>query len=339
MDFGDLSVDKAEGAVLAHSLKKGDVSFRKGRVLSRDDVAALRTAGVTTIVAAKLAPTDVGEDPAAARIGKAGGGQGVTVAEAATGRVNIFAAVDGVLVYDKARLDRINLIDEAVTVAALPPFDVVQPKRMVATVKIIPYAAPGAAVAEAERLAGEGEPLFRVAAFAGLKVALIQTLLPSVKTSVIDKTTRIIEGRVEHIRGKLIGEQRAAHETGAIAKAISAAERDGADMILVVGASAITDRRDVIPQAIQQAGGKVIHLGMPVDPGNLLLLGELAPGKPVLGMPGCVRSPKLNGADWVMERLGAGLKVTAEDIKRMGAGGLLMEIDTRPMPREKTSKP
>ena len=71
---------------------------------------------------------------------------------------------------------------------------------------------------------------------------------------------------------------------------------------------------------------------MPVDPGNLLLLGELG-GRPVLGAPGCARSPKENGFDWVLHRLLAGIPVTAADIRRMGTGGLLMEIVSRPQPR------
>src|SRR3979490_3496398 len=71
---------------------------------------------------------------------------------------------------------------------------------------------------------------------------------------------------------------------------------------------------------------------MPVDPGNLLLVAA-ARGRPVLGAPGCARSPKENGFDWILMRLLAGLPVTRRDITGMGVGGLLMEIVTRPQPR------
>ena len=103
--------------------------------------------------------------------------------------------------------------------------------------------------------------------------------------------------------------------------------------ILVFGASAIADRRDVIPAALEAAGGRVEHLGMPVDPGNLLMIGAIGP-VPVIGAPGCARSPKENGFDWVLMRLLAGLDVTREDVTGMGVGGLLMEIVSRPQPRE-----
>ena len=104
-------------------------------------------------------------------------------------------------------------------------------------------------------------------------------------------------------------------------------------MLLIAGASAITDRGDVLPAGIEAAGGSVEHFGMPVDPGNLLLLAHLD-GRMVLGLPGCCRSPKLNGLDWVLERLAAGIPVIGRDIMGMGVGGLLTEIPSRPQPRE-----
>jgi molybdenum cofactor cytidylyltransferase len=108
----------------------------------------------------------------------------------------------------------------------------------------------------------------------------------------------------------------------------------GAELVIVFGASAIADRRDVIPAAIAGIGGTIEHFGMPVDPGNLLLIGS-ARGVSVLGAPGCARSPVENGFDWVLMRLLAGLKVTRADLMGMGVGGLLMEIVTRPQPRAK----
>jgi molybdenum cofactor cytidylyltransferase len=89
----------------------------------------------------------------------------------------------------------------------------------------------------------------------------------------------------------------------------------------------------VIPAAVEAIGGRIEHFGMPVDPGNLMLVGT-ARERPILGAPGCARSPKENGFDWVLMRLLAGLPVSREDVTGMGVGGLLMEIVTRPQPRE-----
>src|SRR5262249_8088471 len=106
----------------------------------------------------------------------------------------------------------------------------------------------------------------------------------------------------------------------------------GIDILLIHGASAILDRRDVIPAAIIAAGGRIDHFGVPVDPGNLLLLRHLG-GRAGVGVPGWARSPKVNGFDWVLERLVAGLAVGPAEIMRMGSGGLLAEITSRPLPR------
>jgi molybdenum cofactor cytidylyltransferase len=85
------------------------------------------------------------------------------------------------------------------------------------------------------------------------------------------------------------------------------------------------------------AGGEVRRVGMPVDPGNLLVLGKVG-ATTVIGAPGCARSPKLNGFDWVLDRLLAGLDVGSDDIAAMGVGGLLMEISSRPQPREAATR-
>jgi molybdenum cofactor cytidylyltransferase len=160
---------------------------------------------------------------------------------------------------------------------------------------------------------------------------VISTLLPGLKPSVVDKTLRVMAERLVPAEARVTADLRVPHQEAPLAESI-AAQAKTAEMVVVFGASAITDRRDVIPQALLAAGGRIEHLGMPVDPGNLLLIGELD-GKPVLGAPGCARSPKENGFDWVLQRFLAGIPVTRADIQAMGVGGLLMEIVSRPQPR------
>jgi len=158
MWFGDLPPDRAEGAILAHTLKAGRLVLKKGRRLTAEDCAALAAVGVASVTAARLEPGDVHEDAAAARLGAALAGAHLDTAAPFTGRVNLFAAARGLAVIDRARLDRINRIDEALTVATLPEDAVVDPGQMVATVKVIPFAAPAAALAEAEALAAGPAP-------------------------------------------------------------------------------------------------------------------------------------------------------------------------------------
>ena len=336
MKFGEVPVAEAEGAILAHSLRLGAAALKKGRVLSRADLDAVAAAGVNRIVVAQLEPGDLREDEAAARVATAAAGANITVANAFTGRANLFAEARGLLVFDRDRLDRLNLVDEAVTLGTLPPFAVVEPRQMVATVKIIPFAVPETAVAEAADFAEAGEPLLRVAAFVPRTVALIQTRLPGLKESILDKTRQVTEQRLAALGCRLVAEQRCVHTVTDLAPQIAAAVKAGADMVFVHGASVIVDRRDVIPEAVVAAGGHIDHFGMPVDPGNMLLLCHIGE-TPVLGLPGCARSPKVNGFDWVLERLVAGLPVGRAEIMKMGSGGLLGEIPSRPLPRAEAS--
>ena len=255
-----------------------------------------------------------------------------------TGRANLFAKARGLLVFEPERVDRLNLVDEAITLGTLPPFTMVEPRQMVATVKIIPFAAAEAAVARCAEAAAASGPLLRVASFQSRAVGLIQTRLPGLKEGILDKTREVTAARLAALSSKLVFEERCAHETAVLAATIRDGFGHGIDMMLIHGASAILDRRDVIPAAIVAAGGRVDHFGMPVDPGNLLLLGHVGE-RVVLGLPGCARSPKVNGFDWVLERLVAGLPVGPAEIMRMGSGGLLAEIPSRPLPRAEAKPP
>jgi molybdenum cofactor cytidylyltransferase len=334
MKFGDTPIDEAAGAILAHSWRASGVNFSKGRRLSAEDVAKLKAAGASSVVAARLEAGDVHEDQAAESVAKVLAGEGIEITAPFTGRCNHFAREAGVAVIDKERVDALNELDESVTVATLPPYARVSPRQMVATVKIIPYAAPRAAVDRALSVAkASNQPMISVAPFKPMRAGLVQTRLPGTRDKVLDKGLSTTDKRLTSLGSTLVGERRCTHDAAAIAAALAELKAEGCDLYLVAGASAIVDRHDVVPAGIEQAGGKLIHFGMPVDPGNLLLTAELD-GKPVLGLPGCAKSPKYNGFDMVLERLAAGLPVGRAEIVKMGAGGLLAEIPTRPQPRD-----
>ncbi len=333
MQFGSVPTASAAGAILAHGVRVGEKRFKKGRLLTAADLTELETGGIRMLAVARLEAGDVGEDEAASRVAALCGGGGVRIGAAFTGRVNLYAMSDGLAVIDAAAIDAANAIDEAITVATVPPFTRLAKGQMLATVKIIPFAAPEAALRAVETLLRDSGPPIGMRPFRSCRAALISTVLPDTKPSLLDKNRTALEERLTSLGSSLVLERRVAHESGALAKAIGEAAAAGTDPILVFGASAITDRRDVIPAAIVEAGGTVDHFGMPVDPGNLLLLGGLR-GSTVVGLPSCARSPKLNGFDFVLWRLLAGLPVGPKELAGMGVGGLLTEIATRPQPRD-----
>jgi len=324
---------EALGAIAVHSIRKGDLVLKKGTRIGEAEAAALQAAGIDEIVVARIEPGDVSEDEAAADIAAAVAGEGVRVDRAFTGRANLFAEAAGVLLLDRAAIDRLNRVDPAITVATLPAFAPVVAGKMIATVKIIPFAVEARSRDRAMVVADEAKPLVRVAPYRVKQIGVVSTLLPGLADKVIEKTLKILGDRIAPAGAAIVAERRVPHESRALAQALDEVLQVGAELVIVFGASAIADRRDVIPAAVEAIGGAIGHFGMPVDPGNLLLIAE-AQGRPVLGAPGCARSPKENGFDWVLMRLLAGLEVKGEDIAGMGVGGLLMEIVTRPQPRE-----
>jgi molybdenum cofactor cytidylyltransferase len=338
MRFAPVPLESAKGGIVAHAIRVGALVLKKGAVIGEAELAALRTAGIAAITVAQLDPGDVPEDIAAAEIAAAIGGTGVRVGRAFTGRANLFTDTAGLLVVDRARIDALNAVDPDVTLATLKPYAPVTSGTMIATVKIIPFAIAGETLDRALAIARGDAPLVRIAPYRLRNIGIISTLLPRLTEKVIDKTLKVTAARLAPADATIIVEKRVPHETAALAAALREVCAAGAELTIVFGASAITDRRDVIPAAIEATGGRIEHFGMPVDPGNLLLIAE-AFGRPVLGAPGCARSPKENGFDWVLSRLLCGLPVKRADITMMGVGGLLTEIVTRPQPRAAPETP
>ncbi len=328
MIFGEVKISEAEGAVLAHSVPLAEGRLRKGKVLAPADLARLRDGGIGAVIVARLEPGDVAEDAAAEQLARAlvpdAAAAGLRLSKAATGRVNIFSDCLGVAEVEAAKIDAINAVHPMITVATVPEWQRMGLRGMVATVKIISYAVPEVALERACVLGQDGLRMRRVTVG---QAQLIQTYVAPDDGV---KGQKAIGTRLERLGVSLGDICLVPHETDALAAAIAASQ---AEAILILTASATSDICDVAPAALRAARGRVIHYGMPVDPGNLLFYGDLN-GVPVIGLPGCARAPALNGADWVMERMLCGVPVTPRDIAGMGVGGLLKEIPTRPRPRE-----
>ncbi|MBN9599998.1 MAG: molybdopterin-binding/glycosyltransferase family 2 protein [Afipia sp.] len=330
MKFGPVAPHDAIGGVTVHAIRQEALVLKKGTRIGREEAEALMRAGVREIVVARLDEGDVSEDAAASGIAEALAGEGVSIERAFTGRANLFASQAGVLLVDRTTVDRLNRIDEAITFATLPAFKAVVEGEMIGTVKLIPFGVEARLRDQAVAAVRRGK--LRVAPFKVKKVGVVSTMLPGLAPKVIDKTVRVTQERLAPANAAIIAERRIRHDQAALSAAIRELLALGAELVLVFGASAIADRRDVIPAALEDVGGHIEHFGMPVDPGNLILIGNVDK-VPVIGAPGCARSPKENGFDWVLMRLLAGLKVKRTDITGMGVGGLLMEIVSRPQPR------
>jgi len=327
MEFGPLPLAEAEGAILAHSVPLPGGRLRKGTCLGAADLAALAAAGHSSVIAARLGPDDVGEDAAALALARAlvpdPEGAGLILQAVGTGRVNLLAAGPGLARVDAARIHAVNATDDAITLATVPEWQRMDAGGMVATVKIIAYGVDKVSLSAAETAARNALSLARPQI---PDAVLIETVIDAPAS---DKGHRVTAERLARLGVQLAAPQQVPHDEAALAEALRATT---APLVLILTASATSDLRDTAPTALRRAGGRVAHFGMPVDPGNLLFLGDLG-GRPVVGLPGCARSPALNGADWVLERLICGVPVDGSAILRMGVGGLLKDIPARPRMR------
>ncbi|RRD26362.1 4-diphosphocytidyl-2C-methyl-D-erythritol kinase [Brucellaceae bacterium VT-16-1752] len=335
MVFGTTPLDEALNAILVHRLVVGGRSFPKGHVLDAHDIEFLRKEGHDSVVSAQLEAGDVTENDAAAQIASAISAKGIICSAATTGRVNFLAREAGVFTVNRKLVDAVNFIDSSITLATLREFDRVRAGQVVATIKIIPYAVPESSVAAVLELCHD-QNMLGVESFSGCTVGLVQGTDTALKTSVLNKTRQALEARLTVNLGAVATELRVAHAAEPMACAIQNAAAVS-DIVVVFGASAVADKNDVLPSSIRKAGGTVTYVGMPVDPGNLLVLGEID-SKPVIGAPGCARSVKENGFDWVLDRLMAGMSVMPKDIAAMGVGGLLLDSPARIAPRDGRAK-
>ena len=325
MKFGPVPVQQAAGAILAHSLKLPAGRLRKGVILTAGHLAQLQAAGIAEVTVARLDPDDMHEDAAAQMLASAmlDGAGDIHLTRPFTGRANLIADRAGVVVLDAGRINAANAVDPMITVATVAPYHQLQAGGMVATIKIISYGVPSEAV---HRAAQHASGAIRLAVPVHETASLILTEIPGAPG---DKGLEAVENRITGLDMTLLETLRCPHDETALADAIGQAR---GDIVLILTASATSDVHDTAPQALRLAGGHVERFGLPVDPGNLLFLGQIG-DRPVIGLPGSARSPVLHGADWVLSRVACGVPVDSAAMAAMGVGGLLKEIPTRPQPR------
>ncbi|MCZ2127186.1 MAG: molybdopterin-binding protein [Anaerolineales bacterium] len=340
MKFEPVPLAEAEGKILGHNIAGDDGRrlLRKGRLLTAENLEALKALGRKSVYIAQLEENDIDENAAARRVATAVCGAGLTMPAANFGRANLLASEAGLFRADVERLRQVNE-KHGITLATLANHTPVRAKQMAATIKIIPYALAESVVGEVEALAGSENPVVWVDAFLPQNVGMILSGSPSVRQKLTREFIPLQE-RIEKLGSTISRTDFAALDDESdetiLAEILQEQIRAGMKMILLAGETAIMDERDIIPRAIERAGGKVEAVGAPVDPGNLLMLAYIGEA-PIVGAPGCARSRKINIVDWVLPRLLTGERLTRKDIIELGHGGLLENAPERGMPREVNS--
>lgn len=342
MKFGSVVVENAIGKILGHNMAgvDGKRLLRKGRPLTASDIETLRQMGHGRVYVAELEAGDVSEDAAARRVMATAMGGGLKPSGPASGRLNFLAqlpasAVSGIVRVDVDKLSQLNEF-EGVTLATVHAQSAVRARQLVATIKIIPFAVPEQILQQVEAVGG---PIVWVDPLMPKSVGVILSGSATARERVRQDFDTPLKGRIASLGSEVKQEAfiPLEDESGEaeLAAALAQQKADGAQLIVLAGETAIMDRHDIAPRAIERAGGVITCFGAPVDPGNLLLVGYLG-DVPVLGAPGCARSRKVNVVDWVLPRLLVGDRLTRKDVMDLGHGGLLEEILERPKLREDT---
>ena len=336
MKFGAVPIEESVGAILAHKLydAEGKMVFNKGHILVESDVAVLRQHDLETVIVTQLDSSDLHENVAAEQIGNAIAGENIQMRAPGAGRANLRAGRRGVLHINVPALELLNNIYDGITIATLREFTLVNEGEMVALVKVVPFGIPRARVIDVERITESRSAILSVRPLEQKRVALIVSGTESTRDRLMNSFHTPVRNRIEGWGSTLFEPVFVRHNETDIANAIQA--QTEADMILVASLSAIIDRDDVVPSALIKAGGSLTIHGVPVDPGTLLMMGYVG-DVPIVGAPGCIKSPKTNVIDWILPRLLTGERLTRANFVSMGHGGLLKDIPDRPMPRSATS--
>jgi molybdenum cofactor cytidylyltransferase len=333
MHFDRFHCDAAEGVILAHTIRTPRETFKKGRMLSASDLSELRKNGIEEVAGVRLEADDVDENQAALELAQALAGPQLEFGKPVAGRCNLYAKLDGLAQIAPEVIDRINLCDTGILIATLSVNAECVQQQAVASIKVIPFALSRDQLDVVLALASASAPAVGLLPFQPHSVALILTETPGLKESVLKSTSRVTTERVTAMGGQILFEARCRHTVQALSSAISSALEKQPDMLLICGSSITVDPADIVPSAIISCGGVVDHFGMPVEPGNMLLLAHIGACQ-VINMPGCSRSPKLNGLDWVLQRMAAGQDIGKAEILSMGVGGLVKDISHRMRMRE-----
>lgn len=337
MKFGPVPVDRAAGHILGHNIadSSGRRALRKGRSLTADDIDLLRSLGRDSVYVVQPEPGDVDENSAADQIAAALVGPGLRLSTAHTGRVNFYARQLGVFRVDVARLEEINS-GPGIALATLRNHVAIRPDRMVATLKVVPFALEGELVARLLRSASANGPTLAIDSIEPSRIGIVLSGSAAAEERVTHGYLGALGPRFEALGASIdcvdyvpledeVDEAR-------LAEVLLQQFDRSLDLLLLAGETAIQDRHDIAPRAIESAGGSVTCYGAPVDPGNLLLL-AFRDNTAILGAPGCARSPKTNIIDLVLPRLLAGERLDSRAIMALGHGGLLDDVPERPVPR------
>lgn len=322
----EIRVEDAVGQILCHDITqivrgvtKG-AKFKKGHVITADDVPELLKLGKENIFVWESDETKLHENEAAEILRSICQGRGLESTPVSEGKIELKAEFDGVFHVDAEKLNALNDIDE-ICIATLQNKIPVRKGKSVAGMRVIPLVIDKQKMERTKTLVGN-DPIMRVEPYKKFKVGLVVTGSEIYRERIQDTFTPVIESKLKTF-GLEVNERRLSDDTKEMThEKIMELVNLGMEMILCTGGMSV-DPDDRTPAAIISTGAEVVTYGVPVLPGAMFMLAYLNGQIPIMGLPGCVMFCSRTVFDLVLPRVVTGEKLSRRDLKCLGIGGLL----------------
>jgi len=325
-----IRTEDAAGQVLCHDITQiipGEFKgarFRKGHIIQPEDIPVLLSIGKENLYVWEKKPGILHEDEAAALLYKAAAGKNIHGTEPKEGKIELIADCDGLLKINREALLAVNRTPQMMIATIHGDLPVKKGQKLAGT-RIIPLVIEQEkmdAMQDAMQAAAGSEPILNVLPMQAKKFAVITTGSEVFKGRIEDKFTPILVGKLAEYGCEMTFHKVCDDDPVGITTAILEAKEAGCELIFTTGGMSV-DPDDRTPLAIRNTGADIVTYGAPVLPGAMFLVSYLD-GVPVCGLPGCVMYAKRTIFDLLLPRLLADDAITAEDIARLGEGGLCL---------------
>ncbi len=325
-----IPVTEAIGMVLGHDLteiRPGEfkgVAFKKGHIITTDDVPRLLDIGKEHIYVLDLDKGTLHENDAAERMATAAAGEGIVLSETTEGKVELTAAHEGLLKINTEALHQINAHEDCMF-ATIHTNHVVGKGKQLGGTRIIPLVIDVQKIRAVEEICRKNAPVIEVKPLRKHSVGIVTTGSEVYHGRIQDKFGPVLREKFEKLGSRILRQIIVDDKPAMIADAIHTLVKEGADFIATTGGMSV-DPDDVTPTGIKTAGGDIVTYGAPVLPGAMFLMAYLG-SIPVVGLPGCVMYCRTTIFDLVVPRILAGETINRENIARLGHGGFCLSCE------------
>jgi len=326
-----IKTTEAVGHVICHDMTQiipgvtKDAVFRKGHIVREEDIPVLLSIGKEHLYIWEKDDTKYHENEAAEILYNICNNRYMSCSEVKEGKVELFAAEDGLFKINAERLNAINALGEMIIATRHGNFPVKKGDKLAGT-RIIPLVIEKEKMEKAKKIAGEA-PILEIVPYRHKKVGIVTTGNEVFHGRIKDTFGPVIRQKLQEYDTEVLGQTIVSDAPKGIAAAIRGYIDQGAELIVCTGGMSV-DPDDTTPMAIKSTGARIVSYGAPVLPGAMFLLAYTEKGIPILGLPGCVMYAKRTIFDLVLPRIMAGEKLEKNDLHGMGIGGLCLNCNT-----------